>query len=201
MALYFYEFRLRIPEQTTVVFVLLPFFVFFLLSIPGWIRISRRFGKRGPAIWGVILLGVVTAIWYPLMPPDRLVGPLGIALVGGMLAGSIILFDSLVADVVDHDELICGQRREGLYFGVWRLAMKVSRALGLVASGLLLATIGFDPAAGPPSPEATGGLALVFGPVVGGLFVLAGVLFMLFPLTDARHRRVQALLVRKRERR
>lgn len=201
IGLYYYEFRLRLSEETTVGQVLLPFFVFFLASIAFWVWASRRYGKRGPALVGVGGLGVLTMIVYPLFPPGSVVGPIGMAVVGGLLAGAIVLLDSMVADVVDHDELKTGRAREGLYFGVWKMGTKLSRAAGLGLAGLLLGAIGFDEGASTQTAEVGWRLSLLFGPVVGAFFLLGGLVLSRAPLTDARHARVQRLLVRKRARR
>ena len=42
---------------------------------------------------------------------------------------------SLIPDVVEHDELMTGERREGVYYGVRGLMGKVSDALGLFVGG------------------------------------------------------------------
>lgn len=200
-ALYYYEFRLGLSEQQTITSVLLPFFLFFLLSIPLWVWLSRRHGKRWPALWGVGGLGVLTATVYVMFPAGRLEGPVLMAFFGGVLAGAIVLLDSMVADVVDHDELRTGRAREGLYFGVWKMGTKLSRALGLLVAGLLLGWIGFEEGAATQSPEVAQRLAWIFGPVVGVFFLAGGAVLAFAPLTDARHRRVQALLRERRARR
>ncbi len=196
--LYYYEFRLDLSEERTVGFVLLPFFLFFLVSIAGWVWASKRYGKRAPALVGVGGLGVLTIVAYPLFPPGSLVGPVGMAFVGGLLAGAIVLLDSMVADVVDLDELRTGRKREGLYFGVWKMGTKLSRAIGLGLAGLLLGVIGFDENATTQAPEVGFRLAILFGPVVGLFFLAGGWILTRAPLTDDRHRRVQELLVRRR---
>ena len=198
IALYFYEFRLGLSEATTVGSILLPFFLFFLLSIPAWVLLSRRMGKRRPALIGVGSLGILTALLYPLFPPGELAGPLAMAFFGGFFAGAIVLLDSMVADVVDHDELRTGRTREGLYFGVWKMGTKLSRAGGLLLAGWLLGWIGFEGGATEQSVEVGRRLAWLFGPVVGAFFIAGGAILARAPLTDARHRRVQALLLRKR---
>lgn len=201
IGLYYYEFRLQLPEDTTVGKVLLPFFVFFLASIALWVWASRRYGKRPPALVGVGGLGLLTMIVYPLFPPSSLVGPIGMAVVGGVLAGAIVLLDSMVADVVDHDELKTGRAREGLYFGVWKMGTKLSRAIGLGLAGALLGAIGFEEGASTQTSEVGFRLAILFGPVVGAFFLAGGFVLSRAPMTDAKHRRVQALLKRKRARR
>ncbi|MEZ4579130.1 MAG: MFS transporter [Desulfobacterales bacterium] len=37
---------------------------------------------------------------------------------------------AIQADVIDYDELITGQRREGLYIGFWSIAKKLAAAVG-----------------------------------------------------------------------
>ena len=98
-------------------------------------------------------------------------------------------------------ELKTQKNREGLYFGVWKMATKLARALGLILSGILLDIIGFDPTATAQSSEVTFQLALIFGPVVGLFFLIGGTVIIFFPLTDARHQRIQNLLQKRRAKR
>ena len=200
VALYYYEYRLELTEQQAVVGVLLPFFLCFLASMPAWVWLSRRYGKRLPAMVGVIGLGATTAVVYPIFPVGQLAGPFAYSIIGGALGGAIVLLDSMVADSVDYDLLKSRRNREGLYFGVWKMGTKVSRAFGLVLAGVLLDLIGFDQAAGSASPEVAQRLAWIFGPAVGALFVAAGLVLWRMPLTDGVHQRVQNLLRRRRRR-
>ncbi len=200
IALYYYEYRLELPESEVGLKVLLPFFGFIILSIPIWIWISKHFGKKWPAFVGIAGLGAMTFVSYPLFPAGDTTGPLIAALIGGLLGGALSLLDSLVADMVDYDELKTRQNREGLYFGAWRMGTKMARAFGILVTALALAAIGFDQAAPEQSDEAIFGLGVLFGPVVGSFFILGALIFTLMPLTDARHRRIQALLRRRGDR-
>ena len=201
LALFYYEIRLGFTEFETVVYVLGAFMVVLSLSIIGWVAISRRWGKKWPAFCGALALGVLTTITYPMLPPESLWPAIFfVSVLGGMLVGAIILFDSLVADIVDYDELRTGQHREGLYFGCWLMTTKVSRAAGLVATGWMLKFIGYNEDLVEQPAEVGYRLALLFGPGVGLLFVLAALVFLFMPLTDARHRRIQALLQRRQAR-
>lgn len=201
-ALYYYEYKIGLRESDAVVYVLLPFFLCILASVPIWVRISRRFGKKWPAFAGMLGLGLSISVAYPILPYGSLSGPIGVAVVGGFFAGAIIIFESLIADVVDRDELRRGENREGLYFGLWKMSVKLSRAIGLALSGVLLQAIGLDEAGTVSDPSGVAeGIGWIFGPGVGGFFVLACLVFLCFPLTDRRHRRVQELLARRRLRR
>lgn len=202
LALYYYKIRLELPETAVVLYILGGFMASISASIVFWVLISRRFGKKWPAFSGALALGILTVVAYPLFPPGNLWLPLLVASgFCGFLAGAIVLFDSLVADIVDHDELQTGDHREGLYFGCWTMATKAARALGLAITGGLLHWIGYEEGAAAQAPEVGPRIALVFGPAVGVCFIAAALVFCLMPLTTERHRRVQALLARRRARR
>jgi GPH family glycoside/pentoside/hexuronide:cation symporter len=200
-ALYYYDYRLGIRESDTVLRVFIPFFVCILLSIPGWVWLARRWGKRWPAFVGVAGGGLIIAISYAFLPPGSLNGAMVASMAAGFFGGSLILLESLVTDVVDYDELRTGRQREGLYFGVWKMGNKLSRAVGLVLAGVLLSLIGFDETAAMQSAQVSWRLALLFGPAVGGFLLVGSFVLAFAPLTDARHRRVQALLLRRRTQR
>jgi GPH family glycoside/pentoside/hexuronide:cation symporter len=61
------------------------------------------------------------------------------------LAGILLILDILLADVIDEDSIRTGQRREGTYFGVNALFMR----LGVSAQALVLSQVmtvyGYDP--------------------------------------------------------
>ena len=200
IALYYYEYRLQLTEQETIGWVLVPFFLSFLASFPAWIRAARRWGKRTAGVFGVGSLGISTAVAYPLFPVGEVAAPFIYALVGGALAGAVVLMDALVADTIDYDKLRTGLDREGLYFGVWRMGTKLARALGLGLNGAALGLMGFSVPAAGSGPEMGWRLAVLFGPVVGILFMVAGFVLWFMPLTEVRHRRIQSLLHRRRHR-
>lgn len=201
LALYYYKIHLRLSETQIVSQILLVFIVVLSLSIAIWVWISRKWGKKWPAFLGAMFLGVSTIVIYPLLPRGHVLPPiLFSSVLGGFAVGSIVLFESLVADVVDYDELRTGDQREGLYFGAWTMVTKISRAIGLALTGILLNAIGFQETA-VMQPAGTGWrIALLYGPVVGAFFIVAALVFLVMPLTDERHRRIQRLLLLKRAR-
>lgn len=199
MAMFYYKFRLEFSESETIFAVLGVFIVMLSISVLMWVSISRTFGKKWPAFAGALSLGVLTTFTYPLLPPGNLLAAVIFAsILGGFAAGAIVLFDSLVADVVDHDELMTGKNRDGLYFGCWMMATKFSRAAAFASIGIVLQWTGVESGITQQAEGVGWRLALVFGPGVGACFILAALVFTAFPMTDARHRRVQRLLVRRR---
>jgi GPH family glycoside/pentoside/hexuronide:cation symporter len=194
-ALYYYRYRLQLSEPR-IQLVLGVFIFVFCLSLLVWVLISRRFGKKMPAFWASLSLGILTSVTYPFIPEGTVILPLIIAVIGGFLIGSIVLLESLVADTVDYDELKRGQKREGIYFGFWKMSIKIARAAAIALAGNLLHVIGYVPNA-RQLPIVSRRLGLIFGPGVG-LFLITGALIFLFmPLTKSLHQRIQNLLVKK----
>lgn len=201
IALFYYKFRLGLDESDIIIKILFPFFVIIILSIPFWLWLSKKYGKKYPAFFGILILGLSTVIAYPLYPYGNVYYPLITAVLGGICAGSIFLLDSLVADIVDHDELMTGEMKEGLFFGFWKMGTKFAQAIGLGVSGFILDGIGFDPSSQIQSAEVSFRLAMIFGPVVGGFFVLGAVTFLWMPLNEELHNRIKKLLHLKRKKR
>ncbi len=197
LALHYYQVRMGFSEKEVGQYILGVLIIVITLSLPVWVWLARKYGKKRPAFIGAMLMGVLTMVGYPLLPPGVLwVSVLYASVICGAVVGSIVLFDSLVADIVDYDELKTREHREGLYFGCWLMATKVSRAIGLGSTGLLLAAIGYDETSLVHTPDTGFKIALLFGPGVGICFILAALVFLWMPLTDARHKRVQELLQR-----
>jgi len=161
-----------------------------LIAAWGAPALSRRWGKRRTWLASMSATGVAYAgLLFPDAESAWLVYPLG-ALVGlgngiGMVVGS-----SIQADVVDYDEYLTGERKEGIYFAAWNIARKgASGVMGFLA-GQALQLSGFVPNAG--QSETTlwvirGLLAVV--PAVA--FALGIALFLRFRLTHDEHQRIR----------
>ncbi|MBX3722958.1 MAG: MFS transporter [Turneriella sp.] len=175
LARYYYDHYLKFGEDQLAL-VLIIFILVWSASAVLWVKIADRFGKDLPATLGIVGLGLMTAFAYPFFPAGQLAGPIAAAVLGGFFTGCILLFDSYVADAADIDRAQTGESREGLYFGVWKFGIKASRGVAVVLSGFLLAAIGYE-AGQLPSETVKFRIALLFGPVVGSIFVLSGLTF------------------------
>jgi len=71
------------------------------------------------------------------------------------LGGLFTLMPSMIADVVDMDELNTHERREGMYGSIFWWVVKLGMAAALAAGGFLLNATGFDVALGGDQSERT----------------------------------------------
>ena len=166
LALYYYRYRLKLPESDVRI-VLLAFVLVFCCAIPLWVKLSERFSKIEILRWNVFLLGVMTVVAYPILPQKNIWAPLLVCIPGGVFVGAIVLLEAAVADCLSDSH----EANFGSYFGIWKLVGKVSRALSMAASGIMLQLIGIEAQAEITS-EAAWNLALLFGPGVG-IFLIA----------------------------
>ena len=191
LALPYYKDSLDLPESAIQGPILSVFTLVIVLSVPAWVWLGRRFGKKQPAFAGLLVLGVMSMVAYPLFPEGSIVGPVVAAVIGGFAVGAIILVESLVTDIADEDFVRNGEDREGIYFGFWRMGQKVARSITLGLSGLMLSVIGYEESLAQQSEGTDRALAWLFGLGVGGLFLAASLVFSRTPIDRERQEWIQ----------
>jgi len=173
LALMYYRFVLELSEAQVTQAIFPVFTLSIVLSIPFWIAVSKRYGKRVPAYISVGGLGVMGIIAYPILPAGLVWPPLIVSTIGGILCGAVFLVDSMITDLIDSNEAATGKRKESLYFAVWKSGLKVARAIAFVAIGLGLQVMGLDLSLDTASESMQWGIILLFGIAVGLCFVVA----------------------------
>lgn len=141
-ALPFYaKYVLKATEDQTTLLLAVIFVVAFPI-IPLWGNYTARVGPkkamRNAMIWWAIFL-------LPFLFINNYIhGIVTVAILAVGLAGAMILFDVLLADVIDEDELKTGVRREGMYFGSNALVIRLGITLNSVVMGIVFKLGGYD---------------------------------------------------------
>lgn len=120
------------------------FGVIFLVT---WL--ATRIGKRKAFYFstGVSMLGYALK-WFCYDPTRPWLVLLPAPLMAFGLGGLFTLMGSMIADVVDVDELETRERREGMFGSIFWWVVKVGMAAALAMGGFLLNATGFDIALG-----------------------------------------------------
>jgi GPH family glycoside/pentoside/hexuronide:cation symporter len=161
--------------------------------------ISARLGKRNACV--LTAIASVTASTTPyllklagLMPPPGsnvlLAIMFGVSLVSYATAVvALILYFSMIADVVEDSQLKTGRRSEGLFFAASSFIEKAVSGIGLFASSLLLGLVGFPAHAQPGSvdPAIVRHLVLIFIPVQSVLYVVTVLLLTRYRISRDSH--------------
>lgn len=191
---YFWEFNAT--EIALFSFSSLAAAVLAFLSASG---LAKRFGKKPTAI-ALLPAGLAFAI-----------GPVALRLIGafptnesplifatifvtnmfsvGLGIVASILFSSMIADVVEDEELKTGRRQEGVFFAAIAFAAKATTGLGIFASGLIISFVGFPAGARPGDvpDDVIRSLGLTYIPVQIVLYGTAVVLLLAYGITRASH--------------
>jgi glycoside/pentoside/hexuronide:cation symporter, GPH family len=163
-----------------------------LVFLPVWVRLASAWEKR--SVW-LLSLGVNTAAFVGIAflgRGDTTLFAVLVAAAGLGLGGTIAIPPSMQADVIDYDEWVTGQRREGRFIGMWSLAKKFAMA---ASAGLALPVLDFFGyiEGGSVQPESTV-IALrwlyVGGPVLCN--VIAFGIAAMYPMTREIHSRYRA---------
>jgi sugar (glycoside-pentoside-hexuronide) transporter len=150
MLIFYFTYWLARPDDFPFALALMLLMV--VVSLPVWLRISRRVDKRsifiaGAAWWICIQLGILF-----LMPSDARWIVFALTALAGIGYGVADMVPwSMLGDVIDADELATGERREGVYSGFFTFLRKLGGATGVAVAGFVLEIAGF--AAGQPQPE------------------------------------------------
>ncbi len=172
------------------------FVVCTVVSIPVWLRLSRRFGKRN--IWVAGMVGSGLSFGSILFVSETSVVLLGAVLVAaGLSAGSgMMVGPSILADVIDSDEVETGERKEGAYFAAWGFAIKSATTLVILLVAAALQLSDFE-----ANQEQTEGTLMMLRGLNGGLplvmYLLGALLFSRFSLNEEAHAAIRQELDRR----
>ncbi|HYF77630.1 MAG TPA: MFS transporter [Symbiobacteriaceae bacterium] len=159
----------------------------FVVALPFvyiWGRLTVRWGPRTTMM-------VATALFGLLLIPYWFVGGFAAGLATSAavaigLSGLLILFDIFIADIVDEDELKTGVRREGMYFGIHGLMIRLGISLQALITGQVLSRSGYDANLAAQPATALTGLRILMTVVPLAAVVIALVAVWLYPLHGKR---------------
>jgi len=176
-----------------------PFIIFpSSLSVPLWLPLSRRFGKIKVWMAGMLLTGVSFGAMFLLVYIDdlttRLVWIIAMAVFAGLANGcGGTLGPSVQGDVIDYDEHLTGERKEGAYFAAWNFVQKSALGLMLLLTGFVLEFSGFT-----PNTEQTEtvkfAMVTLYGLFPLVCYLIGAYLFSKFKLTEEVHQEIRTAL-------
>jgi Na+/melibiose symporter-like transporter len=190
--LFYFQFVLGFANQSQTLLAI--YFIAGLAGVPIWWIAGQRIGKHR-ALQVVFLYTAATTAFIALLPPGAFTLAIVLMILAGLAqGGGVLLTRSLMADVVDSDELNTGARRSGLYFGLLLTTSKIGLATGPLFL-LALGWAGFDPdPAAINSAAALDMLRICFigAPVL--LCIAAAAVLRKYPLDEHRHAEIAAAI-------
>jgi GPH family glycoside/pentoside/hexuronide:cation symporter len=174
---------------------LLIYFGVGMACLPGWVWLSRRRGKK---ITWLAAMAINTGFFafVSLLGPGQALA-YGILVAFSGIGGVAVLAMpyAMQADVIDHDELLTGERREGLYGGLWSIAEKTAAGVGLGVAMLALDVAGYRPNQ-EQTPQVLDVLRLIYIGVPCLCTTTGFLIALRYPLDRAAHQAIAAELER-----
>lgn len=202
LAVHFFTWFVKLDRSAVLSSVQSAFYVGALAGVPVWMALSKRLEKAPLYVAGALGTGGVVALAGFLFGEGSLFGtgdavPLiaGHAIAGAVASSMWILPASMIADIVDDDELKYGIRREGLFFGVLNFGEKIAAGAAVLLSGLLLNFyVGLAPGSATQSPQVVSRIGVSFGLVPALILFLSALLVLPYRLRQGEVERIQAAL-------
>ena len=175
--------------------IILAYMVPSTLSVPMWLPLSRKFGKIRLWMFSMTLTGLSFGGMFVLPFLDsmdaKIVTIFVLAFFAGLSAGcGGTIAPSIQSDIIDYDEYLTGERKEGSYFAAFNFSYKSAIGVMIFITGYVLQFSGFVPNA---VQTMTVQIAMV---TLYGLFPLVcyaigALLFSRFTLDEKEHARIR----------
>ncbi|AWB65491.1 sodium:melibiose symporter [Saccharobesus litoralis] len=161
--------------------------------------LSQKIGKKATlyVIYGLTVLGGLCK-WFIYQPGHEWLLVLDAILCCSMWSAVGVLASSMIADLIDEDEVKNNIRREGIFASVQNWLIQISIATAIILSGLTLNLIGFDAQAGANQSESAltwMRVILVAGTCLAP--ILSALLLRKYDLNEAKYATIRATLDQK----
>jgi GPH family glycoside/pentoside/hexuronide:cation symporter len=152
-----------------------------IVFVPFWIHIASRYGKYNAFIASELALAISACLKMVIGPEEDvgLAPTIVMAILwGAALGGPTGLLDAMVADSIDYDEFLSGQRREGQYSMFKDFLPKLAEVPSTAVPLLVMGNLGYLPNVLPQNDDVYWTILVCFS-VAPGFFQLIGALVML----------------------
>jgi GPH family glycoside/pentoside/hexuronide:cation symporter len=195
LILYYVEYVLQ--SKMADAFLLL-YFITGIVFLPGWILIARRTGKKAAWLASMAInTGAFIGVFF-LGPGDAAIYGVLVFLSGIGFGATLAIPSAIQADVIDYDELLTGERREGQYIGLWSIAKKLAAAIGVGASLSILGLVGYTPNV-EQSEQVQFTLRMLYALVPSVCNMIAFLIALAYPITGSMHREIRMAIGQKKE--
>jgi GPH family glycoside/pentoside/hexuronide:cation symporter len=187
---------------------IIPLLIFFLcvfIFLPVHSRIVDRFGLKKAFMFTLTFTGLSFLLGFFGLGWIYGTSLVLFVLIGFGFSGFFLTNQMVMADIIDHDELLTGKRRETSYSGMNALITKPANSLGpillLSIAGLFSFDSSIDYAAYAPSTlmDVRMGLMLGFTLIPAIFIIIAAIIIYFFPLEGKEWRKKKEELHEKHQ--
>jgi GPH family glycoside/pentoside/hexuronide:cation symporter len=194
LILYYVEYVLQ--SKYADLFLLI-YFVTGVLFLPAWIYMARKLEKKVTWLTAMAInTGAFLGVFF-LGPGDGHIYGVLCFLSGIGFGATLAIPSAMQADVIDYDELLSGQRREGQYIGIWSITKKLAAALGVGLALSILGAVGYTPNV-EQSEQVQLTLRILYALVPSLCNIAAFVIALAYPVSRKIHKDILAAIQERR---
>ena len=188
---YVAEYIVLKPDRTAI--YILTYLIPCILSVPLWIALSKRIGKKKTWLISMVLTGFgFGGMFFLDAGADTLI--LALAFVCGVGAGSgAAMAPSIQSDVIDYDEYLTGKRKEGTYFASWNLVFKTATGITFMITGFVLGASGFVPNQ-DQTESSKFAILVLYALFPFFCYLIGGLILTRFSLNESAHEKIRQAL-------
>jgi sugar (glycoside-pentoside-hexuronide) transporter len=187
-----------IPMQAMMVPILITYTLPQFIFTPMWIKLAKIFGKKH--LWAFAMwLNAATffGFFFILSPGETSPLVWVFAFTLGFAAGcGAVVAPAIKADIIDYDEYLTGERKEGAYLAVWNLVRKSAASVTALVTGIVLQMTGFEPNM-EQSEQTQYAMRALFALLPCICYVIGALLFIKFNFNEKEHAEVREILAKR----
>lgn len=174
------------------------------VTIPVWNWFAQKYSKKSAYILGMSFWIIVQFFVFSVQPGQTSLIVILSILAGISVSTAHIMPEAIFPDVIDWDEFINHDRREGMYYGAIHFIRKMSSAIAIFLVLQLLGWFGYqtppDDAIRFAQPDsAVTAIRFLTGPVIIIMLLLAIIFAWNYPISRDRQQRIQKSLRRREQ--
>jgi GPH family glycoside/pentoside/hexuronide:cation symporter len=188
-------------DETTSGMIFLGLILVSLVWVPVIDYVTKKVGKRKAYIFFAGVWALVSVLSGIFITGPAFEWLFLLSAGTGLAIGTIMVYQigwAMIPDVSEVDELISGQRREGLLFSVMTFIQKIASGVTIQIVGLVLAWAGYVPDV-VQTPKALLWIRMIAYEVPVLFLILTMILAYLLPLTPEKFKKLQEVLRLKKE--
>jgi len=182
-----YYFKYIFHRENMVTPAMIALIVTALIFIPLWVKISEKIGKRIGYMIGLGIISFALVVNFFVGHIAGIYFVYGLMVFAGVGLSTGYIFPwAIVPDTIEYDAIKTGERKEGIFYGMWTFSSKVGQALAGGLIGGILSLTNYVPE-GEQGSAAIMGIRLLFGLVPAAIYLTAAVIIYFYPLSEEKY--------------
>jgi GPH family glycoside/pentoside/hexuronide:cation symporter len=182
---YLLQYQLNMADQIPAVMAAAMLTIGIFLIPAKWVADKIN---KGPAYaLGLFITATAFILAFFFLPRQSTPWVYLVAVIVGIGFSAQWIFPfAMLPDVIEHDEKMTGERREGIYYGISNFMTKFSMALGIAVTGWALNWYGYVPNA-VQTENALFGIRLFYAVVPAAVLFICLPFLIWYPVTQKTH--------------